>query len=503
VAFWYRQLINFKIIISIFVVAFLCGHTAYAQIQWSEPIRISEYSLLTPRAVAVGDTIHVVATASHLRYVRSTDGGVSWAELPTPAETFYAASTPDIIYSKGRLHLLWIGYTLAPWQYHIYHCSSSDGGVTWSAPHRVFRNSSSFLKYPRLAANGDTLFAGCAISQQFLSFRSVDAGVTWQDSTAVEPGPVNISSYECLLCSGARLLMVFQLSFSGDSLGEEIYCRASNDWGLTWGDRITLSTPEPLPDYRHSQFPSGYADGDGNIIVAWFDYKYGSYCGYSGDILARASRDSGITWGPEQRLTYTQSGEASSCLIWNDTIYTTWMDDYPLGCTHPKICYSISGDWGGYWGLPQMASGMEPVGDLEPFIFHGHDVGDSVFHCVFRSHIDFEPSYICYMRGWMEVSAIENEEPPISEEIYITVYPNPFSVSSIVAYHKSDDADFEIEVFDITGRKIKAFVVGEQKGGSFTWDGTDDAGERLASGVYFLRAQNAQYSKTLKLLLLR
>ena len=471
--------------------------------QWSEPVRISEYHLQIPRAVAVGDTLHVVASAAHFQYIRSVDGGLSWVGLPTPADSFYAADMPDIIYSKGRLHLLWIGYILAPWQYHMYHCSSSDGGTTWSVPHRVFRNASLYLNYPRLAANGDTLFGSCAISQRYLSFRSFDAGAAWQDSTVVEPGPSTIAYWQTPLVSGSRLLMVYELGSVSESLGFEIYYRYSDDWGLNWSDRITLSTPEPIPDYRHSLDPSAYADENGNIVVAWFDYKYGSYCGFSGDILARISRDSGSTWEAERRLIYTQSGEASSCLIWNDTIYVVWMDDYPVGCTHPKICYSASGDWGEYWGWPQVISGMEPVGDLDPFIFRGPDEEDSVFHCVFRSHRDFEESYIYYMRGRPEVSAIEDEEPQIPDEISIVAYPNPFSTSITVEYRSRGRAGLKIEIFDINGRRVRTFDAGGQKGGRLTWDGSGEAGGKLASGIYLLRGKTSDGSQMLRLLFLR
>ena len=60
-------------------------------------------------------------------------------------------------------------------------------------PHQVFRRDDDFglLKYPRLAANGDTLFLSCRVADfvdsYLLSFRSLNGGIAWGDSAVADP----------------------------------------------------------------------------------------------------------------------------------------------------------------------------------------------------------------------------------------------------------------------------------------------------------------------------
>jgi glucuronoarabinoxylan endo-1,4-beta-xylanase len=68
-------------------------------------------------------------------------------------------------------------------------------------------------------------------------------------------------------------------------------------------------------------------------------------------------------------------------------------------------------------------------------------------------------------------------------------YPNPFSSSTAIPYELKTQSDIQATIYDILGRIIRKFNVGQQSIGlhSVLWDGRNSFGKRVASGVYFYR----------------
>ena len=80
-------------------------------------------------------------------------------------------------------------------------------------------------------------------------------------------------------------------------------------------------------------------------------------------------------------------------------------------------------------------------------------------------------------------------------------YPNPFSSSAAIPYQIKKESDVQITIYDILGRAVKTYNVGQQSVGlhSVLWDGRNDLGERVASGVYFYQLQAGGESRVRKL----
>ena len=60
-------------------------------------------------------------------------------------------------------------------------------------------------------------------------------------------------------------------------------------------------------------------------------------------------------------------------------------------------------------------------------------------------------------------------------------------------------------VYDLLGRKVATIAEGVRPAGWHTaqWDGRDDAGKPVASGIYLYRLQTGQFIQTRKMLLVR
>ncbi len=84
-------------------------------------------------------------------------------------------------------------------------------------------------------------------------------------------------------------------------------------------------------------------------------------------------------------------------------------------------------------------------------------------------------------------------------------HPNPFNPSTTISYTLPQSSPVRLQVFNLLGQPVRTLAEGEQAAGphSVPWDGTDDQGRILSSGVYFYRLQSKNYSAVNKMLLLK
>ena len=86
-------------------------------------------------------------------------------------------------------------------------------------------------------------------------------------------------------------------------------------------------------------------------------------------------------------------------------------------------------------------------------------------------------------------------------------YPNPFNGSTVIRFALPTVSEVELAIFNLTGQQVATLASGERRAGTYTlrWDGRDDDGRALASGVYLyrLRTGDGQQVETRKLLLIK
>ncbi len=82
-------------------------------------------------------------------------------------------------------------------------------------------------------------------------------------------------------------------------------------------------------------------------------------------------------------------------------------------------------------------------------------------------------------------------------------YPNPFSSTTVVSYKLTTQSDIQVTIFDILGRVVRRITAGAQSVGthSVLWDGSNNFGQRVASGIYFYTLQAGGQSRTKRMIL--
>ena len=84
-------------------------------------------------------------------------------------------------------------------------------------------------------------------------------------------------------------------------------------------------------------------------------------------------------------------------------------------------------------------------------------------------------------------------------------YPNPFNPATTIAFEIPRRSPVTLSVVNVLGRRVKTLVNRSLPMGSYTfdWDGTNAAGDPVASGVYFYRLTAGAYVDHKKMVLLR
>jgi hypothetical protein len=83
--------------------------------------------------------------------------------------------------------------------------------------------------------------------------------------------------------------------------------------------------------------------------------------------------------------------------------------------------------------------------------------------------------------------------------------PNPFNPQTMVRFSLAEEGRVELTVYDVRGELVRRLLDSEMASGEHvvSWDGRDDGGRSLSSGVYFVRFQSGRVRTTERVLLIR
>jgi flagellar hook assembly protein FlgD len=83
--------------------------------------------------------------------------------------------------------------------------------------------------------------------------------------------------------------------------------------------------------------------------------------------------------------------------------------------------------------------------------------------------------------------------------------PNPFAERAQIRFSLARRAAVRISVYDVTGREVRRLVDGLSDAGihSVVWDGANDEGRRVGSGIYWMQMRTGGFVSNRKLLTIR
>lgn len=95
-----------------------------------------------------------------------------------------------------------------------------------------------------------------------------------------------------------------------------------------------------------------------------------------------------------------------------------------------------------------------------------------------------------------------------SETRLLLNYPNPFNPETWIPYQLSQSTDVTVRIYSVNGHLIRTLVLGHQAAGIYQsksravyWDGRNEFGERVASGLYFYTLTAGDFTATRKMLI--
>ncbi len=96
-------------------------------------------------------------------------------------------------------------------------------------------------------------------------------------------------------------------------------------------------------------------------------------------------------------------------------------------------------------------------------------------------------------------------EAPSAGSLVLRNFPNPFNPNTLIEYRLTEDSFVELEVFDVSGRRVKTLVSNTQLAGPHAceWDGRNEEGRSMASGIYLARVQAGNLVGESKLILMK
>ncbi len=275
--------------------------------------------------------------------------------------------------------------------------------------------------------------------------------------------------------------------------------------------------------------------GNGYVNIAWADPRFYGLP----NIYANHSTDNGATWltGPDEADVFcvrsTDGGATWQTPVTVNDDGTTYAQVLPWVAVKDNGLIDISyyhfrmsplNMWAPAAEL-RMATSFDGASSFAPSFavqdtvvtpatqwvgeYNGMAVLDSFVYTVFTDLEQTNNSDIFMDRTinppGTEVRDETGERERPREFMLLQNYPNPFNQTTKIRFTLATPGFVTLNIYDLLGRKVRTLVSQRLSSGykSVLWDGKNDCGEDVASGIYFYRIMTGDFSETKKLVLLK
>ncbi len=223
--------------------------------------------------------------------------------------------------------------------------------------------------------------------------------------------------------------------------------------------------------------------------------------------------------------------------VWQDSQYARWANvdsdpDYAAYANTPMIYMSVTSDNGAHWSEPIVLdnvrtpefAGLKPmwVYPADKVIFTGMQGDNKVGKIGVMFYNDYtwgsnaitppvhptaDGGQVMFMEMQIVFPTSAGDDPSVAPVVNLLQqnYPNPFNPETTISFDmpKADKAN--LSVYNVKGQLVKTLFNGTAQFGknSFVWNGTDNNGSKVTSGLYFYRLSTDNKVETRKMMLMK
>jgi hypothetical protein len=389
--------------------------------------------------------------------------------------------------------------------------------------------------WPAVLKDGDTLRMWYAGSDEILGLGAVQIGYAWSLNGISWIRYVRNPVLSAALFWEAGVVVspavikdgnTFKMWYGAAGVPPRTIGYATSTDGIKWEKHSDpVLRPGPPEDWDSSIMGPGTVRKENEMYKMWYwggreswpvsEIQVGLAISHDGVSWVKYD-DASTTAAPFSRsdpvLKVGSPGEWDQLRVWSpavlatDTGYEMWYAGRAGYTTPPQLVgYAISMD-----GIAWQKSPHNPVISERPvwgFSYLTSSVleFDGFYHLWFTSFPfanEGQRAEIGYARSVSDSSAIASEIP--ANHVLSPNHPNPFNRATTLRYGLPERAEVVLVIYDILGRHVKTLARGVEEAGfkSITWDGTDDFGRAVSTGVYLYRIHAGDFIQTRKMVLL-
>ena len=133
------------------------------------------------------------------------------------------------------------------------------------------------------------------------------------------------------------------------------------------------------------------------------------------------------------------------------------------------------------------------------------DYGIELTFAIWDAHKSYRDRYFPIDLTVTEYTSVDDDNTPVPGEFSVGQnYPNPFNGATVIPFQLGTaDEDMYLEIFDILGRRVYHRKLIDHSINYIIWEGVDNQGDKLPSGLYFYQIGNSTLRKSRKMLYLK
>jgi len=280
----------------------------------------------------------------------------------------------------------------------------------------------------------------------------------------------------------------------------DIYCRLFDNNGEPRSENIKVNS-DTSEIYKSKSYPDIGADPSGNIMIVWSDDRDGDYDVYCqrytksgiplGDNL-KVNDDSDTTDQKNPVISVSESG--NFIVVWEDRRNGSsdiYAQRYDAGGTEIGNNFRINRDQAGDQGDPDVALKNGRIFTTWHLYYASSNNG------IWANVLDFDnPTGV----NFKEIKTQTPTDFRLNQN-----FPNPFNSTTTIEYELPQECFVICKIYNMLGQEIKTILSEEQSAGtkSIIWDGTDNVGAQVSTGIYILLIESNEFVKSHKMVLLR